>query len=69
MKHQDDRLLTPEEVCAWFRIKKSALYRLTCEGRIPHIKLGNLLRFRKPQLERWLLDLENGNRSAGAVRK
>ena len=55
----EDRLLTPPEVCAYLRIKRSQLYRLTCERRIPFIKLGNLLRFRKADLDKWVTEQAN----------
>ena len=57
---QGGQLLTPDEVCAWLQIKKSQLYRFTCENRIPFIKLGNLLRFKRSEVQEWLARHRNG---------
>lgn len=47
-------LLTPDEVCAWLRIERRPLYRLIARGAIPHIKLGNRLRFDHGAIVAWL---------------
>ena len=39
------KMLTPDEVCAMLRIKKSHLYRLVERGDVPSVKVGRLLRF------------------------
>ena len=49
-----ERLLTVEDVCELFQFKKSYLYHLTHQNRIPHFKIGNHLRFRRSDLEAWL---------------
>jgi len=59
----EDRLLTPDEVCDRLQIKKSLLYRLTSEGKIPFIKLGNLLRFSTSDLDRWVSTLASRTRA------
>ncbi len=60
--HDMDRLLTPEEVCEYLQIKQSMLYRMTSEGRIPFLKLGGLLRFRRSEIEAWLQRHGDGER-------
>ena len=53
--HSDeDALLTGEEVCELLRIKRSYLYWLTSESKIPHIKLHGHLRFRKSAISKWI---------------
>ncbi|MEW6410929.1 MAG: helix-turn-helix domain-containing protein [Candidatus Zixiibacteriota bacterium] len=49
-----ERLLTPQEVADYLNVKKSTIYGWTHEEKIPHLKLGNLVRFRKEDIERWL---------------
>jgi excisionase family DNA binding protein len=49
-----EELLTPEDVCRLLKIKRSYLYDLTHRNRIPHLKLGRHLRFRRSDLEAWL---------------
>ena len=46
------RLLTPEDVCARYRIKKSTLYQWTAKDKIPHLKRGGL-RFKEEDLDKW----------------
>jgi len=50
-----DRLLTPEEVCQRYSIKKNTLYQWTSKNLIPYLKRGGL-RFKADELEKW----ENG---------
>lgn len=47
------KYLTPREVCEKFQIKLSKLYRMTSQNRIPHLKIGNELRFNLEELERF----------------
>ncbi|HAZ10803.1 MAG TPA: DNA-binding protein [Candidatus Omnitrophica bacterium] len=47
------KLLTPEEVCERYNIKRSTLYQWTSKDFIPYIKIGGLNRFREEDLERW----------------
>ncbi|MDA1191173.1 MAG: helix-turn-helix domain-containing protein [Candidatus Poribacteria bacterium] len=58
--HGIERLLTADDVCSLLRIKKSYLYALTSENRIPHFKIGGFLRFRQSELEAWLTDNAEG---------
>ncbi|PIQ90911.1 MAG: hypothetical protein COV71_02105 [Candidatus Omnitrophica bacterium CG11_big_fil_rev_8_21_14_0_20_41_12] len=47
-----DRLLTPEEVCQRYSIKKNTLYQWTSKNLIPYLKRGGL-RFKADELEKW----------------
>ena len=47
-----NRLLTPEEVCQRYSIKKNTLYQWTSKNFIPYFKRGGL-RFRENDLEKW----------------
>lgn len=47
-----DRLLTPEEVCQRYSIKKNTLYQWTSKNLIPYFKRGGL-RFKENELEKW----------------
>ena len=47
------RLLTPEEVCRRYNIKKSTLYQWTSKNLIPHLKIRGLVRFGEEALEKW----------------
>lgn len=47
-----ERLLTPEEVCQRYSIKKNTLYQWTSKNLIPYLKIGGL-RFKENELEKW----------------
>ncbi|MFH1261893.1 MAG: helix-turn-helix domain-containing protein [Pseudomonadota bacterium] len=47
-------LLTDEDVCTMFRVRKSYLRDLRSQKRIPFLKLGNLVRYRAEELESWI---------------
>jgi excisionase family DNA binding protein len=56
-----DRLLTVEEMRRLLNVKKSFIYTLTHQKRIPHYKIGKLLRFRESEINEWLAERsENG---------
>ena len=52
--HWDLNLLTPDEVCALLKVKKSWLYDAVEDGAIETIRLGKQLRFRPSALLRYL---------------
>jgi len=49
-----DKLLTVEEIAEYLKLRPSTIYQWTHQGFIPHIKLGNRVRFRLCQIEKWL---------------
>jgi excisionase family DNA binding protein len=49
-----DSLLTVDQIAAYLQVRPSTIYQWTHEGYIPHVKLGNLVRFRMSQVDRWL---------------
>jgi excisionase family DNA binding protein len=52
--HWDLDLLTPDDVCALLKVKKSWLYDAVEDGSIETIRLGKQLRFRPSALVRYL---------------
>lgn len=44
------RLITVDQLCDLFRIKKSWVYDAVEDGRLPAIRLGKQLRFREAEL-------------------
>ncbi|TFH64334.1 MAG: DNA-binding protein [Candidatus Zixiibacteriota bacterium] len=50
----DQSLLTVDQIAAYLQVQPSTIYQWTHEGYIPHVKLGNLVRFRVSQVDRWL---------------
>jgi len=60
--HSDLDLLTPDDVCALLKVKKSWLYDAVEDGSIETIRLGKQLRFRPSALVRYLEErATNGN--------
>jgi excisionase family DNA binding protein len=52
--HWDLDLLTPDDVCALLKVKKSWLYDAVEDGSIETIRLGKQLRFRPSAILRYL---------------
>lgn len=48
------KLLTVEQIAEYLQVKPSTVYQWTHQGYIPHVKLGNRVRFRVSQVDRWL---------------
>jgi|CXWL01.1.fsa_nt_gi excisionase family DNA binding protein len=48
------KLLKPEEVAAMLNVEKSTIYSWTHLKKIPHVKMGRLLRFREHEIKEWL---------------
>lgn len=49
----EDKFFSINEVSAYLKIPKSTLYKLSETGKIPSVKIGKQLRFRKSSLDRW----------------
>jgi len=62
-----DKLLTVEEIAEYLKLRPSTIYQWTHQGFIPHIKLGNRVRFRISQIEKWLDSKSKHGRSRRGV--
>lgn len=49
-----EELICIEELCKILKLKKSYIYLLTHEKKIPHFKLNGHLRFRLSDIEQWV---------------
>lgn len=61
---QEPELWFVEEVAAYLRVPKSAIYKMTgkkAKMKIPHLRLSGRLRFRKMAVDEWLRLLEVSN--------
>lgn len=60
------RLLEAEEVARYLGMRTDWVYREVRAGRLPHIRLGRAVRFRRESIEAWLASREraapNGRR-------
>ena len=60
-------ILNMKEVCQYLDISQSLLYKLTCNGEIPHFKpRGKTIFFEKKELIRWIK--KNGKSGSGKNR-
>jgi excisionase family DNA binding protein len=61
-----DRLLTPEQLADRWQVRRSQVYRLTREGRIPTVPVGRYYRYRLDAIERFEREAERtGERANG----
>nr|WP_295080748.1 helix-turn-helix domain-containing protein [uncultured Roseateles sp.] len=56
MSEQPDEILTIEEVASYLKAGKRTVYRLAANGQIPAFKLGGTWRFRRGELDKWIVD-------------
>lgn len=47
-------LLTVKDLSAWFQVKSATVYVWVAEGKIPALRLGGLIRFRREDIDAWL---------------
>jgi excisionase family DNA binding protein len=52
------RLLEAEEVARYLGMRTDWVYREVRAGRLPHIRLGRAVRFRRESIEAWLASRE-----------
>ena len=46
--------LTIIEISAYLNLKPSTIYAMVAEKRIPHFKVGRLVRFKKSEIDQWM---------------
>ena len=56
-------LLTAEEVAALLRVTPAWVYAQTRRHRIPHLRLGRYVRYRREALEAWMTEVESTSSS------
>ncbi len=49
-----EKLLTARQVSELLEVKISTVYDWVYRGVIPYVKLGRLIRFKKPEIFRWV---------------
>jgi len=59
-----EHLLDIEELCRILGVKKATIYAWIYQHKIPHIKLGRLVRFRESEIIDWIAA---GSRSQGLL--
>lgn len=60
MTAPEGEIFTLEEVAAYLKAGKRTIYRLAQDGKVPAFKLGGSWRFRRAELDRWIVaSIEN----------
>jgi len=55
MSDQPDEILTIDDVAAYLKAGKRTVYRLASSGKLPAFKLGGTWRFRRAELDQWIV--------------
>lgn len=63
-----DKLLTAKQVSELLEVKLDTVYDWVHRGRIPYVKLGRLVRFRKTEVFQWV-ESHTIRSKSGSVRK
>jgi excisionase family DNA binding protein len=54
-----DELLTADEVADRLRMTRAWVYSETRAERIPHLRLGRYIRYRRAAIEEWIVEMES----------
>lgn len=60
MQHIKTDVMTIRELAIYLKMAEKTLYRLSSEGKIPAFKVGAAWRYRKSQIDDWILQQESG---------
>ncbi len=61
MKPANPTILTVREVAAYLRLHAVTVYRMAQHGALPAFRVGRGWRFKRDQIDQWLLDRQIGN--------
>ena len=64
-----DGLLTADEVAALLQVTCSWVYAETRKRRIPHLRLGRYVRYRRSTIEAWIEEVERSSAIARPARR
>lgn len=59
MLSNDTEILTLDEVANYLKVSTRTVYRLAQKGEIPAFKLGGTWRFRRTELDSWVVESIN----------
>jgi len=51
-----EKLMTLKEVAEYLRLSVHTIYKMAQKGKMPALKAGKKWRFRKEDIDRWLMD-------------
>jgi len=56
-------MMTTKELAAYLRVHEVTIYKYASEGRIPAIRIGQVWRFDKDAIDRWIAGEQNNKKS------
>ena len=59
----EDRWLSVEEIAAYLGVKRDTIYKWQMRRKMPAHKVGRLWKFRKEEVDRWVVSGKAGGRS------
>ena len=54
MTHKYDKLLNTKEIAAMLNVTTSTIYGWVSQGKIPHMRMNGLIKFRLSAIQAWL---------------
>jgi len=61
-EEQEKKLLTISDISEYLSIKTKTIYAKVEAGEIPHYRIGRLIRFRKEEIDDWLIGCRKENK-------
>ena len=58
-----DEILTLKEVAEYLKLAEKTAYRLAAEGKLPGFKVGGSWRFKRQDMEAWIVEQTEGRKS------
>ena len=59
----DSKIMTIKDVADYLKIKDKTAYALAAKGALPGFKVGGSWRFRKSEIDQWIMQQEKKNGS------
>lgn len=55
-------ILTLKDVAEYLKVAEKTVYRLAGDGKLPAFKVGGSWRFRRVDIDRWIIDQSNSDK-------
>lgn len=55
---ENDDIFTIKDVSTYLKLAEKTAYRLASEAKLPGFKVGGAWRFRKSEIDRWIIEQE-----------
>lgn len=60
-------IMTIKEVSDYLKLAEKTAYRLAAQGKIPGFKIGGSWRFRKSEIDKWIIECEQNSKGQKPV--